>query len=47
VAADRVAELAGEEGGMRILTRDYGLGRRQIEDAIKWYEAVNRLEVAA
>jgi uncharacterized protein (DUF433 family) len=47
VAADRVAELASEEGGLKILTRDYGLGRRQIEDAVKWYQAVNRLEVAA
>lgn len=47
VAADRVAELATEEGGLRILTRDYGLDRRQIDDAIKWFQAVNRLEVAA
>ncbi len=47
VAAERVAELASEEGGRKILTRDYGLDRRQIDDAIKWYQAVNRLEVAA
>jgi uncharacterized protein (DUF433 family) len=47
VAADRVAEIAHEEGGLRVLTRDYGLVKRQIEDAIKWYEAVNRLEAAA
>jgi uncharacterized protein (DUF433 family) len=47
VAADRVAEIANEEGGLRVLTRDYGLAKRQIEDAIKWYEAVNRLEIAA
>ena len=47
VAADRVAEIASEAGGLRVLTRDYGLAKRQIEDAIKWYEAVNRLETAA
>jgi uncharacterized protein (DUF433 family) len=47
VAADRVAEIANEEGGLRVLTRDYGLAKRQIEDAVKWYEAVNRLEIAA
>lgn len=47
VAADRVAEIAGEQGGFRVLTRDYGLAKRQIEDAVKWFEAVNRLEVAA
>jgi uncharacterized protein (DUF433 family)/DNA-binding transcriptional MerR regulator len=47
IAAERVAEIAHEAGGLRILTRDYGLAKRQIEDAIKWYEAVNKLEVAA
>lgn len=47
VAAERVAALANEQGGLRVLTRDYGLHRRQIEDAVKWYEAVNRLELAA
>lgn len=47
VAADRVAEIANEAGGLRVLTRDFGLAKRQIEDAIKWYEAVNRLETAA
>lgn len=47
VAADLVAELATEQGGLRVLTRDYGLDKRQIEDAVKWYEAVNQLEFAA
>jgi uncharacterized protein (DUF433 family) len=47
VAADRVAEIANEAGGLRVLTRDYGLAKRQIEDAIKWYGAVNKLEAAA
>lgn len=47
IAAERVAEIAHEHGGLRVLTRDYGLAKRQIEDAVKWYEAVNRLELTA
>lgn len=47
VSAERVASLAHSREGLRVLQGDYGLRKRQIDDAVRWLEAVQELEVAA
>jgi uncharacterized protein (DUF433 family) len=47
VSAERVATLARRPEGLRVLRGDYGLQKRQIDDAVRWLEAVQELEMAA
>lgn len=47
VPVDTVAELAHQRGGRRILELDYGLSREEVEDAVKWRDAVSELIPAA
>ena len=47
LSAERVADLARNPEGLRVLRTDYGLQRRQIADAVRWMDAVQELEVAA
>lgn len=45
--ADKVARLASLPGGRRILAAEYDLRRREIDDAVQWYQRVQDFERAA
>jgi uncharacterized protein (DUF433 family) len=47
IPAEKVARIAETPAGRQSLESDYKLTRRQIADAVKWYEAVSRYEKAA
>jgi len=47
ISAARVGLLAQSLEGLRVLHADYGLRRREIDDAADWYKAVTELEEAA
>jgi uncharacterized protein (DUF433 family)/DNA-binding transcriptional MerR regulator len=47
ISAERVADLARNRDGLRVLRTDYGLHKRQIDDAVRWMDAVQELEAAA
>jgi uncharacterized protein (DUF433 family)/DNA-binding transcriptional MerR regulator len=47
IPAEKVALLAGTQEGWQILRADYKLSRREIEDAVRWHEAISRYDAAA
>lgn len=47
IPAEDVARLAREQGGRRRLRDEYGLVREQVDDALRWFDAVRRYEEAA
>ena len=47
IPADKVAILAQTSDGHQSLESDYRLSAKQIEDAVRWYEAVSSFEKAA
>lgn len=40
---DRVAQLAADQDGTRVLVEDYGLDARDLDESIRWVEAAARL----
>jgi uncharacterized protein (DUF433 family)/DNA-binding transcriptional MerR regulator len=40
---ERVAQIADDEAGRSVLTNDYGLHRRGIDEAVRWVRAASRL----
>ena len=47
IPAEKVAILAQTSDGHQSLESDYRLSAKQIEDAVRWYEAVSSFEKAA
>lgn len=47
IAAEQVARMAGEVDGRATLHDGYDLSDQEIDDAVKWYEAVSELADAA
>lgn len=47
VSAVDVATLAGDPGGEKILLDHFRLGRAEIDDAVKWWSAIQRTRAAA
>jgi uncharacterized protein (DUF433 family)/DNA-binding transcriptional MerR regulator len=47
IAAQDVAEIAADPGGVELLRRDYDLTAPQIADAGRWWREVRRLEAEA
>jgi uncharacterized protein (DUF433 family) len=47
IPAEKVARIAATQNGRASLESDFKLTRRQIADAVKWYEAVSRFDKAA
>lgn len=47
IAAQDVALIASTPGGVELLVEDYELDEREIDDALRWWREVQRLETAA
>jgi uncharacterized protein (DUF433 family)/DNA-binding transcriptional MerR regulator len=47
VPAEKVARIAHLSGGLRILASEYGVTRREADDAVRWYERAQRFGQAA
>lgn len=47
VPAELVAGLAGTEEGRKTLRSDYGISVHQMDDALRWWQAVEKLTAAA
>jgi len=47
IAAQDVAEIANDSGGIELLKDDYDLTEREIADARRWWREVRRLEAEA
>jgi uncharacterized protein (DUF433 family) len=43
VPAEKVARIAVLPGGLRILASDYGVTKREADDAVRWYERAQQL----
>lgn len=47
VPAEKVARIAQLPGGLRILSSEYDIGKREADDAVQWYERALELAAAA
>lgn len=47
IAADEVAEMATTKSGLTLLREDYDLSDEEIDDARRWWAAVQRFDAAA
>ena len=47
IAAEDVAEIAEEPGGLDVLREDYGLNEAEVADARRWWREVRRVAAAA
>ena len=45
--AEKVARIARLPGGLRVLASEYDIGKREADDAVRWYERALELTAAA
>jgi uncharacterized protein (DUF433 family) len=47
VPAEKIARIAQVPGGFRVVATEYGITRKEAEDAVRWYARARQLEQAA